>query len=362
MTKEKDEGVEELIPTIDFDFTEEEAPEGIEFENTKGEDAEPQKDETDDPPKDDDSPKASEEEEKEEEESEEDYTEQQLAAATSAYEIYKDQGLVPELSEAEQKDLKVTPEFVHDQMVKQARDEAQGFLDSRVDALPEWGQKLLRLANAKGKDVTMEEAQELFQLVQPSTYAETDFTDIEKSKAYLKDYHEKAGYPEETIQEIIDSLETKGKVNEQALAFWKTQESNRSDKADEIVTEAENWQKGNLESKEKFDNSFTTALKDTGWKATKQRAVLKEFYSGAFKTKFQKILQEHPEALISLVDYISHLKDGKIDHEAYQKQALTPSVTKVKDNMGKYFKSGQLDKSAQEEPISEDAQQFTFAD
>lgn len=337
---------EDIIPTIDFDFSDVEESSILEDDqgsagnNDKGGDDKPkgsEDGETEEITTEDEDSSSKEGQEKSTESS--DYSPQEIEAAKTAFQIYVDQGL---FEKPEDEELEVTPDVVAEKLVESANQRAQAFLDQGVQRLPDWAQRLLRLSYAKGNQITPDEVEELFELVKPTTYQESDLDDAEKAKAYLEDYHSKRGYPKNTVTEIIESLEADGKLVDQAKVFLKSDETQRLKKADEKVEAAEEQRKGYLESKEKFDEGFSTALEDTNWKREKKQQIVQEFYTGQFKQKFDKILREHPNALIQLVDIFSYFKDGKFDLEAYKKEAFSPSVAKVKNNMGKYFNSSKL--------------------
>lgn len=208
-----------------------------------------------------------------------------------------------------------------------------------AENMGEDGKNLLRFALSLGEDATKERLQEFFSV--RANIPEIDFNDYDEVRAFLKDFYIATNqYDEDDVDDRIEILEKKGKLNEYAERHYNELMNNVSAYEEQQIQEEQRKQ----QAKQEVFNSVRSELMSYDWSLEKKKQVADKLNSKEFK-RVNSMIQSSPKALIQLADLYTYFDEEKKEFDLSRlvdKRQATKEAQKKLDNIEKNSFSSSL--------------------
>lgn len=258
----------------------------------------------------------------------------------SAYEFYVENGIFAK--RPDDKPFKGTLKDMEEEMFGAVDAGIDQAIEGMINPVPEFGKAAIALALKKGKDLTIEDMEKIIAEAKPMTMTIGDMDDEAKAYDYMVKKYQRDGHNAADATDMVNVLKDKGKLVENAKNFFGKDMKLRDDGIKRNVEDVKKQRQDKALKDQAFQASFADAIKTSGWRPDYADKVVDTFFSGKFKAIMDTALYKNPKALVQLIEFARHFdeKTGIFNMEAYKKEAFSPSVRAVANNMRKDFWSG----------------------
>jgi hypothetical protein len=259
--------------------------------------------------------------------------------AQAIFNIYRDEGFI------KTEEFDGTYDGLRQALLQETQTLEDNVFNAIVESPPEFAKPVVDLVLSKGQDLTKEE---LFEFV--DTLRQVDITEdnLQPEQFLTKYYKENMGWDDEDINDRLETLKDKEKLEAEAKMLFKRQNETTLANNQAKLEEARQQRETVKQQQKEFITDLSSSL-SSSYQRPKAQKLYNEFMTGSFKNKLEDILTK-PDLLHQLVDFISYYDGEKFNMDTFKKEAFSPDVNKVQKNVQKYWSSSNLSGSVEQDP------------
>lgn len=245
-------------------------------------------------------------------------------------------------SEDELKEAPKTPEEFF-QLVEERNQEFDKLRAKQVDELvinkfPEYLRPIIKAAKDSPDPIPKEAFAELLNVAEQVQIDPEKFeSDDTLAEDYIRNSYKEASYDDEEIEDIVATLKDKGTLGKRAKSLFERDSKQGNEVINNFISTVNTRVQEDKDQVETFKNEFSSALKDTGWREDKIKAVQHNFESGEYYRRLEHALN-NPKVAPLLVDFLNYYDGSTIHLDKYAKHGFNTTKRKVEQEIDKKSK------------------------
>ena len=200
-------------------------------------------------------------------------------------------------------------------------------LEALLETFPNNVQGLLKRAIHLGDSVNEEQLLEYFQVAKTIDNIPESFEKAEDARDYLrKNYISTGVHGEDDVDDVLDTLEDKGKLVSTAERVAKADKEEQIDKKKKAEEDAIKVANKRKEDNEKFINTIKTEIDSLKWTKEKKTSVIDNLNTQTMRQK-NALITSNPKALIQLANIYSYFNVEKQEFD------FTKLIAEMSENL-----------------------------
>lgn len=209
-------------------------------------------------------------------------------------------------------------------------------LNTMIQQAPELGKQLIKFAFSS-ENITLEDFKEFTKAyIEENSQPSTEIDNMDEAREYLENVYKSRGMRPSAVRAALDALEEDELLIEEAKLELEKDAKTKTKATDEIIAKKQNEDAQRYQDQQKFVQSISTELNETGWQKERVERVKKVMSGGNISTILTEI-SKSPKAFIKLADFLDYYnKDTKdIDYSKFMTKAETKEALSFKDKVDK---------------------------